>query len=482
MGFIDDMKSDSMKKINIQKLERCKSILFKVLAYSMGFLGCPFASHGKVYVNIGSAKAKKSALAISPFVIKKGAVSKDYILLSQRLYSQFSSNLEFSGYFTIISPKAFIEDPTQKKPVPHSEDSQGFRWENWKLIGADLLLFVELFFTEDTLKFSIFLYDIHLQKPYFIRTYSSSLLDQGKNLINKISNDIVRRLSGRDGIFLTKILSIRSMEGSKKELFIMDWNGQNKKQLTWHRSFVVSPIWSPKGDRIAYTAFVFNKKLKKRTATLFLMNRKTKVAQILFNRRGANLGADFFPNGTEMLITLTEGLGFMNIFKLHLKTKTLTSLTHGPWKAINVEPSIHPKTERVAFSSDRSGKTMIYTMNKRGENIRQLTYAGHHNASPDWSPVKRELVFAGQAEGRFDIFLINETGGGFKRLTTLRKKNGEWANFESPNFSPDGRFLVFTSDFTGNYQLYIMNLDDLSMERITFDSHNYKSPRWSPYL
>ena len=375
-----------------------------------GFLLYPVFSYGKIYVDIGSAKAKKSTLAISPFVIRKGTVSKDYIHLSKRLYNQFSSNLKFSGYFEIISPKAFIEDPTQKKPVPHSEDSQGFRWENWKLIGADLLLFAELFFTEDTLNFSISLYDIHLQKSYFIRTYSS-LLNQGENLIDKISNDIVRRLSGRDGIFLTKILSIRSTEGSKKELFIMDWNGQNKKRLTWHRSLVVSPIWSPKGDHIAYTAFVFNKKLKKRTATLFLMNRKTKVTQILFNKRGANLGADFFSNGTEMLITLTKGLGFMNIFKLHLKTKTLTSLTQGPWKTINVEPSIHPKTERVAFSSDRSGKTMIYTMNKKGENIKQLTYAGHHNASPDWSPVKRELVFAGQAQGRFDIFLINETGG-----------------------------------------------------------------------
>lgn len=446
-----------------------------------GFLLYPVFSYGKVYVNIGSAKAKKSALAISPFVIKEDVADEDRLLMVKKFYNQFSSNLKFSGYFTIISPKAFIEDPTQKKPIPHSEDPRGFRWENWKLIGADLLLFAELSFEKDTLNLSISLYDIHLQKPYFIKTYSS-LLNEGENLINKISNDIVRRLSGRDGIFLTKILSSRSTEGSKKELFIMDWNGKNKQRLTWHYSFVVSPVWSPKGDYIAYTAFVFNKRLKKRTATLFLMNQKTKITYILFNGRGANLGADFFPNGGEMLITLTQGLGFMNIFKLHLKTKQLTPLTHGPWKTINVEPSIHPKTERVAFSSDRSGKTMIYIMNKKGGNIRQLTSAGHHNASPDWSPVKRELVFAGQAQGRFDIFLINETGGGFKRLTTLRKKNGQWANFESPSFSPDGRFLVFTSDLTGNYQLYIMNLDDLSIERITFDSHNYKSPRWSPYL
>lgn len=470
-----------MEKINLQKSEIRKNIWIKVLGCFLATLLYPVFSYGKVYVNIGSAKAKKSALAISPFVISKGVADADQILTVKELYNQFNRNLKFSGYFTIISPKAFIEDPSQRKPVPHSEDPRGFRWENWKLIGADLLLFAELSFEKETLNLSISLYDIHLRKPYFIKTYSA-LWNQGKMLINRISNDIVKRLSGRDGIFLTKILSIRSTEGSKKELFLMDWNGQNKQRLTWHHSVVVSPVWSPKGDHIAYTAFVFNKKLKKRTATLFLMNRETKVARILFNKKGANLGADFFPSGKEILITLTQGLGFMNIFKLHLQTRQLTSLTHGPSRTINVEPSIHPKTEQVAFSSDRSGRTMIYVMNKKGGNVRQLTYAGHHNATPDWSPVKRELVFSGQSQGRFDIFLISERGGGLKRLTTLRKKNGRWANFESPSFSPDGHFLVFTSDLSGNYQLYIMNLDDLSIERITFDSHNYKSPRWSPYL
>ena len=147
-----------------------------------------------------------------------------------------------------------------------------------------------------------------------------------------------------------------------------------------------------------------------------------------------------------------------------------------------MEPRIHPKTRRIAFSSDRTGKPMIYTMNRKGKNITQLTYAGHYNTSPDWSPAKRELVFSGRSGGRFDIFLISEWGRVLKRLTTLKKKNRTWANFEAPSFSPDGRFLVFTSDLTGNDQLYIMNLDDLSIERITFDSFNYKSPRWSPYL
>ena len=80
------------------------------------------------------------------------------------------------------------------------------------------------------------------------------------------------------------------------------------------------------------------------------------------------------------------------------------------------------------------------------------------------------------------MFLVNADGSGLRRLTSLKKPNGRWANCESPSFSPDGRFVVFSSDLSGSYQLYIMNLDDLNIERITFDRHSYKSPKWSPYL
>ena len=78
--------------------------------------------------------------------------------------------------------------------------------------------------------------------------------------------------------------------------------------------------------------------------------------------------------------------------------------------------------------------------------------------------------------------MINGDGTGLKRLTHLTKPDGRRADCESPHFSPDGRFIVFSSNVTGAYQLYIMNLDDLTVERITFDRWNYKAPKWSPYL
>ena len=453
------------------------------LSFSLICLLC-FSSpaFSKIYVNIGAPeKIKRSLIALSPFRLQGEEAPSNKTSLGAKMEKRLKKNLQFSNYFHILSPKAFIEDPSNKSSYPYPKDPRGFRWQNWKLTGSDFLFFADYSIVERKLIVNISLHNIHLQKSLLRKQYKGTI-NQADQIVDKVTNDIVFSLTKKKGIFETKIISVRSARGTKKELFLMDWNGENKKRITYHRSIVLSPVWSPAGRQVAYSAFVYNKQLKKRVAALFSYNFQTKKIKILSLRNGANLGSSFFPNGSSLLLTLGAGRGLTDIFKLHLKSNRLTPLTKGPFGVINVEPNIHSRTKKIAFSSDRKGKTMIYTMDSKGKNIQQLTFAGHHNASPVWHPVKKELVFTGLSGGRMDLFLISANGTGLKRLTSLRKTNGRWANSESPSFSPDGRFLVFSSNVSGVYQLYVMSLDTLAVQRITFDSHNYKSPKWSPYL
>ncbi len=452
-----------------------KNIFFALIFFSSSF------SFGKIYINIGSPKIRKSVIALSPFILRDVQSDRKKIKLGQDMNKYLNRNLKFSSYFQILSRKAFIENPIEVSPLPYPKDPNGFRWKNWKLSGADFLFFGSYSIINSELILNVSFYNINSQKTVFRKKYKTKVSNT-KSLIDTLSNDIVKKLSGKQGIFKTKIVSTRNTSGSKKELFIMNWNGDNQKRLSYHRSIVLSPSWSPNGKKIAYTAFVYNKKLKKRMTALFLLNLSTNKIKLLSNRNGANLGSDFFPNGKEILITLGVGSGYMDIFKMNLSSFSTKPLTKGPRGVINVEPSINPRNGLIAFSSDKSGKTMIYTMTKSGKNIKRITFAGHYNSTPDWDFQNNRVVFSGRANGRFDLFLINANGTGLKRLTSLKKPNGTWANCESPSFSPDGRFIVFSSNLSGTYQLYIMNVDDLSIERITFDRYNYKSPKWSPYL
>ena len=453
----------------------------------MRFLFCLFflfsiPSQARIYINIGAPeKIQKSIIALSDFRLKGDSSTEKEGSLGQKMTQRLNKNLKFSSYFNVLSSKAFIEDPRLLEPVPYPKNIRGFRWQNWRLSGADFIFFSDYSINENNLSVEIYFYNVNLQKRIFKKTYKG-LTDQNLKLVDKISNDIIKNLSGKQGIFETKILAVRSMGRLKKELFIMNWNGESKKRITYHRSIVLSPSWSTKGSKAVYSVFMYNKKIRSQVAALFLHDFKTNKSKLLSAHRGANLGSEFFPQDRELLVTLSKGRGLLDIFKLNLSTLALSPLTYGPGGVINVEPSIHNRTRQVAFSSDRNGKTMIYTMDSNGKNLKPITFAGHYNSNPDWHPYKNEIVFSGLSKGRMDIFKISAQRTGLKRLTSLRKANGSWANCESPSFSPDGRFVVFSSDVSGSYQLYIMNLDDLSIERITFDRHNYKSPKWSPYL
>ena len=441
-----------------------------------------FSTSARIYVNIGAPeKIQKSLIALSSFVPQEGHVNKDILSLGKQMDQRLKKNLKFSAYFHLLSPKAFIENPLETSPVPYPTDVKGFRWKNWKLTGADFLFFANYSTSKNQLYVTIFLYHIHLQKLLLKKKYRGEIT-HAKRIIDKLSNDIVKSLTGKKGVFETKILSVRSLSKAKKELFIMDWNGENKKRLTYHQSIVLSPAWANTGDQAVYSAFVYNTKKKKRVSSLFLYNFKEKKIKLLSSRGEVNLGSDFSSSDKELFLASSFGRGLLDIFKLNLQSLTLTPLTKGPWGVINVEPSLHSRTGKIAFSSDKGGKTMIYTMGPKGSHPKQLTFAGQYNSNPDWHPEKEELVFSGLSEGRMDLFRISSKGTGLKRLTSLRKKNNQWANCESPSFSPDGRFVVFSSDFSGTYQLYVLNLEDLSIERITFDYHHYKSPKWSPHL
>ena len=447
------------------------------------FLAISFSQPGfsKVYINVGSARVQKSHIAISPFILKQTPISNSNLKKGNDLFSHLKKNIKFSGYFYIVPQEAFLEDITQKAPLPASKDSNGFHFEKWAAVGANFLLINSYSLKNKNLTVTSSLFDINVQKQVFKKTYTESTKNYLR-ISDLISNDISKYLIGTKGIFETKILAVKSTSGSKKELVLMNWDGSKEKQISFHRSIVVSPAWRPNGEDVSYTAYVYNKKLKKRIPTLFSLNLATRRIQVLYNQSGANLSSDFFKNKSEILLTLSKGAGNTDIFKWNFKSKILKPLTNGPRGTINVEPSINQTTGHISFASDRSGETMIYTMNPQGENIKRITFAGKYNSNPIWSPTKNQIVFSGYTEDHFDLFSINSDGTGLKRLTSMRKKNGKWANCESPSFSPNGRFIVFVSDASGVYQLYILNIDSLSVEQITFNRHNYKSPKWSPYL
>ena len=216
--------------------------------------------------------------------------------------------------------------------------------------------------------------------------------------------------------------------------------------------------------------------------SLYTLDLQTNKRVLTSFRPGVNSGAVFARDGKSIYLGMSLGSGSADIYKINLLGEIEFRLTKGPAGAINVEPSLSPDGSKIAFSSERGGRPMIYVMNSDGSNVKRLTYKGAYNSSPSWSPDGKKIAFAGQNDSNFDIYVMDSDGSNLQKVTSSQKVNGKPAHSEDPSFSPDSRYVVYTSNRTGKNQIYISTVDGSEERRVTNDSKNYYRPKWSVNL
>jgi TolB protein len=330
----------------------------------------------------------------------------------------------------------------------------------------------------------IYAYEVKEGKLVLGRKYEGPT-DGIRRLGHTFANDFYTAITNKPGFFLSQIV-VASDTGPQthKEIYIMDWDGENSKPITSHKTISFSPDWSRDGSLISYTSFIkrtVDGQKNTRNSDLFIYEVKTGRRWLVSYRKGINSGSHFLPDAKSLLLTLSKGPR-TDLFRMSIDGKTIVPLTTGTRSEINVEPSVSKDGSKIAFASDRHGKPMVYMMNADGSNVQRMTFAGHFNSNPSFSPDGKWIAFAGYPDGQdnFEIYMISTDKASLVRLTRARNKYGGWSNNEEPVFSPDGRQLLFVSDRTGKRQLYMINTDGTNERPITNDDRNYFRPKWGP--
>lgn len=333
----------------------------------------------------------------------------------------------------------------------------------WAKAKASYLLAGEVSYDEPYYTVKIYVYDLATRTPVFPKAFKGPK-SSVRRLAHIAADQITAALTGKRGIADTKI-AFSNNATKHKEIYMVDYDGENLQKLTNDRSIALLPRWSRDG-RIYYTTY------KYRNPDIFAIDLKAgKIAPVII-RGGLSLIGGVSPDGKALVFTSSGGAN-PSIYIYNLETHTKQRITNKA--SVDGSPSYSPDGKYITFVSNRAGNPQIYVMELATGQTRALTKNFNWSDSPQWSPTGEWIVFSGReaAYHPMDIFLVDLTGTQLRRLTTDAGSN------EDPTWSPDGRFIAFTTTRNGQRQLYLMDMDGSAPHLLADLPGESFTPHWS---
>ncbi len=412
----------------------------------------------KVYIDIDSPSFQQFPIAICDF--QNLAVTPDKAADSDvALADDIKRYLAMTGIFNILNKKSFLEE---KNPLPVTA-AETIHFPDWAMIGADYLLRGNISQNGQEIIVEVHLYDVTRGELLFNKKYNSTM-SESKSIARMIASDILFTLTGDAGEFNTKIAFV-SKKKSLADIYIINYDGSEMKNLTGHESIVIGPRWSPDGEHLAFTSY------RDGHPEVYVHDLKSGTEKKVASFEGLNLCGSFSPDGNKLLLTLSKD-GNEEIYVLEIDTMKLKRITHN--YSIDVSPIWSPDGKKVAFVSNRSGSPQIFIMDADGNNTKRLTFEGNYNTSPSWSPRGDRIAYEGLINGKFQIFSIDVEGNNPLQLTFDNARN------EYPSWSPSGRQIVYSSKINSKSKICIMNANGLNVRVLIEGPDSSLMPAWSP--
>jgi len=283
---------------------------------------------------------------------------------------------------------------------------------------------------------------------------------------HEFAADIISLFGGQP-VFDTHIYFTSDRTGHK-EIWAMDPDGRNQRQITRFNSVAQFAAISPDGSKIAFTGWPPGQ-----SPRVFVYSTDP-VRDLRFHGQDVSVTGtpSFTPDGREIVYMAAAGEAH-RIFFADLTGANAREVTVSDFD--DAEPKVNPKTGAdMVFSSSRSGKEQIYRANMDGLDVERLTDGTGEAANPTWNPNGQAMAFAwtsGFEPGHFNIFTMDVAARIYVQLTHNEGRN------ENPSWSPGGTHIVFGSNRTGSYQIWRMLADGSDLRQLTSAGNN-TNPVW----
>ena len=295
--------------------------------------------------------------------------------------------------------------------------------------------------------------------------------DMARTVAHRFADEIILRLGGGiNGIAETKIYFVSSRSGTK-EIWEMDYDGQNQHAVTHLGTISLSPRISPDNSRIAFASLGHNGW----DIRMYSLELGRLVSFPAGTAGGSNQSPAWSGDGAKIAFSSSRS-GDSEIWVADASGGNPRSVTS--FRGPNIAPTWNPRTNaQIAWAGGRTGEPQIYTMDQDGANVQRLTDSGYA-VSPSWSPNGQFLTFAWDrkygpgAPGGRDIYVMDIASKRWLQLTHDAGIN------DYPSWAPDNRHIVFERAAGGHSQIWTMLSDGTGQHQLTEKGGNFM-PNWS---
>jgi len=271
----------------------------------------------------------------------------------------------------------------------------------------------------------------------------------------------------------------QSDRNGNNDIYMMDADGSHITQLTRDPFATLyylrsaddrEPVFSPNGSRIALTSGRNNVMMNYIDTDIYVMNIDGSNIKQLTGVGYEEGGPAWSPNGKQIAysskdIYTSDGSLIKNptydIYVINVDGSYPIQLTKD--RTNDLEVSWSPDGAHIVFISDRNGPDLdIYLMDADGSNVVQLTTDSANEFGPAWSPDNRHIAFNSDHNGNVQLYIMDADGSDVVQLTSDK------SNSAYPSWSPDGSRIAFESDRnSGNANIYVMNADGSNIIPLT---------------
>lgn len=267
-------------------------------------------------------------------------------------------------------------------------------------------------------------------------------------------------------VWAKELITYSHLTDDTWQIWVMDTDGQNKRQVTYSPDDKRGPTWVNQGKKIAF---------RTSNSRMYTIDLDGKNEEEILKKFGVVTNPNFSKaNNTIIFIRFDpRGKDKADIWTSDLQGENSKLLTND--KIGKFQPRFSLKADKITFvQQDRNLKDYhIWMMNADGSNPQQLTTGAGFDTHPDFSPDEKFITFcSNRKENNYEIYVLELPAMNIKQLTNQSGLDSQ------PRFSVDGQKIVFVSNRSGDQQIWVMNADGSNPVALTNEKNESIDPEW----